>query len=209
MFAGDGVFVGRLHELEQLRLAAERSIERSVVVHVQGPSGVGKSALVRRFVEDVERTAVVLAGRCFERESVPFKALDSLVDALTQHLRGLPKAEVDALLPQHAAALARVFPVLTRLDSFADARITDPVTDRNEIRRRAASALREMLGRLAKRRPLVLWIDDLQWGDADSAVLFRELVEAAGPAGDAARARLSQRGCRRRHGRRGSRPSHD
>ena len=68
-----------------------RSTEGSVVVHVQGPSGVGKSALVRRFVEDVERNAVVLAGRCFERESVPFKALDSLVDALTQYLRGLPQ----------------------------------------------------------------------------------------------------------------------
>jgi hypothetical protein len=181
VFAGDTVFVGRGHELEQLRLAAERSIEGSVVVHVQGPSGVGKSALVRRFVEDVERTALVLAGRCFERESVPFKALDNLVDALTQHLRGLPKAEVDALVPQHAAALARVFPVLTRLDSFADARIMDRVTDPNEIRRRAASALREMLGLLAKRRPLVLWIDDLQWGDADSAVLFRELVEPPDP----------------------------
>ncbi|HET9993004.1 MAG TPA: protein kinase [Kofleriaceae bacterium] len=181
VFAGDTVFVGRTYELEQLRRAAERATERSVVVHVQGPSGVGKSALVRRFVEDIERSAVVLAGRCFERESVPFKALDSLVDALTQHLRGLPRSEVDALVPAHAAALARVFPVLTRLESFADARITDRVTDPNEIRRRAATALRELLGRLAKRRPLVLWIDDLQWGDADSAVLFRELVALPDP----------------------------
>ena len=181
VFAGGTVFVGRVHELEELRRAAKRATEASVVVHVQGPSGVGKSALVRRFVEDVERNAVVLAGRCFERESVPFKALDNLVDGLTQYLRGLPRAEVDALVPQHAAALARVFPVLTRLDPFAEARFVDRITDPNELRRRAASALRELLGRLAKLRPLVLWIDDLQWGDADSAVLFRELVAPPDP----------------------------
>jgi len=179
-FAGETVFVGRTTELAALKQAAKRAIAGGVVVHVQGPSGVGKSALVRRFVEDVERDTVVLAGRCFERESVPFKALDSLVDALTQHLRGLPKTEVDALLPAHAAALARVFPVLSRLDSFAVARL--PVgLDPNEIRRRAAAALRELLGALAKRHPLVVWIDDLQWGDADSAVLFRELVAPPDP----------------------------
>ena len=179
VFVGDTVFVGRTSELATLKHAAERAVERSVVVHVQGPSGVGKSALVRRFVEDVD--AVVLAGRCFERESVPFKALDSLVDALTQHLRGLTRAEVESVVPQHAAALARVFPVLSRLDAFAGVRAVDRVTDPNEIRRRAATALRELLGRLAKLRPLVLWIDDLQWGDADSAVLFRELVAPPDP----------------------------
>ncbi len=179
VFAGDTVFVGRAPELEALHAAASRAVDRSVVVHVQGPSGVGKSALVRRFVEDVD--AVVLAGRCFERESVPFKALDSLVDALTQHLRGMTRAEVDAILPKHAAALARVFPVLSRLESFAVAPLGDRVSDPSETRRRAASALRELLGRLGKVRPLVLWIDDLQWGDADSAVLFRELVAPPDP----------------------------
>jgi hypothetical protein len=179
VFAGDTVFVGRTSELATLKHAAERAVERSVVVHVQGPSGVGKSALVRRFVEDVD--AVVLAGRCFERESVPFKALDSLVDALTQHLRSLTRAEIESVLPEHAAALVRVFPVLSRIDAFAGRRAVDRVTDPNEIRRRAATALRELLGRLAKLRPLVLWIDDLQWGDADSAVLFRELVAPPDP----------------------------
>ncbi|MEO8843325.1 MAG: protein kinase [Kofleriaceae bacterium] len=179
VFVGDTVFVGRTSELATLRDAATRAIERSVVVHVQGPSGVGKSALVRRFVEDVD--AVVLAGRCFERESVPFKALDSVVDALTQHLRGLTRAEVESVVPEHAAALARVFPVLSRIEAFAASRAVDRVTDPNEIRRRAATALRELLGRLAKLRPLVLWIDDLQWGDADSAVLFRELVAPPDP----------------------------
>ena len=48
---------------------------RTVVAWIHGPSGAGKSALVGRFLDDLTATdeAVVLSGRCYERESVPYK----------------------------------------------------------------------------------------------------------------------------------------
>ncbi len=56
-------------------------------VFVEGASGTGKSVLVEAFVQQaIGRGAVVLNGRCYEMESVPFKAIDSLVDSLVEYL---------------------------------------------------------------------------------------------------------------------------
>jgi len=179
-------FVGRERELSTLLAAFEETnAGRAVAVRVHGHSGIGKSGLIRRFLDEVsqrEPEAVVLAGRCFERESVPYKALDTVVDALSRHLETLPRDEVEALLPADVPALTRLFPVLKRSPAVAAARrrVTEPA-DPTELRRRAFAAFRGLLVRLAARAPLVIAIDDLQWGDADGARLLHDALKPPDP----------------------------
>ena len=172
--------VGRERHFDVMRDALARvAAGDTLSFFVHGKSGMGKSVLVRSFLDHVQqqRTAVVLEGRCYEQESVPFKALDSLIDSLSVYLEGLPANEVQAVMPRDRLALTRVFPVLDRAPETPNASYpsVDNV-DQQELRQRAMNALRELLQRLAIREPLVLYIDDLQWGDVDSAGLLADLV---------------------------------
>jgi hypothetical protein len=176
-------FVGREAMLERLhaaRATAQRDAEPRVVT-ITAPSAMGKSALLERFADEVsERGAWVLLGRCHERENVPYKALDGIVDALVRRMSELSEVELAMLLPRYLGALALQFPVLLRITALARqaARYVRPA-DPHELRRHAAAALQELLARIADHRPVVLMIDDLQWGDIDSVQLLRDALAPA------------------------------
>jgi len=169
--------VGRERELGVLREAVHARDElRTVGIH--GPSGIGKSELVRRMLGELASEspdAVILAGRCHPSESVPFRAFDPVIDALGRYLRKCEESERAELLPPEAGAASRLFPVLAEVPGM-EAPAADGPPDVLEVRRQAVGALRRILGRLAARRSLVIWIDDAQWSDEDSAELLDELL---------------------------------
>jgi eukaryotic-like serine/threonine-protein kinase len=175
-------FVGRQAEMEMLRRAFAESRRGGVAIVIKGRSGIGKSTLIRRFLRGLGESAFVLEGRCFEREAVPFKMLDGVVDSLTGVLVGLPLLVVEQLAPRDLGSLVRLFPVLRRVPMFAELTANSLVPpDPQEMRRRGFAALRGVIVRLTRMRPVVIFVDDAHWGDADSAVFLAELIHTAEP----------------------------
>ena len=173
--------VGREEALRLLRDAFDATRSgRTVTVRVAGAGGMGKSTVVHHILDELARgdDALVLRGRAYERETVPYKAIDSIIDALSRHLLQLAEADGPLVLPDHVGALARLFPVLHLVPGVKE-QLGQPNDDLQSLRRQAFEALRELLTRLAERRPLVVFIDDAQWGDVDSAVLLLDLLRSA------------------------------
>lgn len=152
----------------------------TVVVNLSGRSGIGKSSLIRHFLEEYQQpgsSVIVLAGRCYEQESVPYKAFDSVIDALSHYLSSLSFEEVSAFLPEDILALVRLFPVLRQVDAITGGQWRElDILDSQELRRHAFAVLRDLFSRLAIQHPLIIAIDDLQWGDLDSSLLINELL---------------------------------
>ena len=178
-------FSGREAELAALEAALTPLAKRHAsVVVVRAPSGMGKTALINRFFERVRAThenALLLRGRCLEREDVPYKAIDDLIDDLSEWWRDQSPKEAQAILPRDACMLPTLFPVLGRVAAIADAPKTRGVLDPQARRTHAFEALREALQRLSDRRTLVLFLDDMQWVDRDTTTLLADVMRAPDP----------------------------
>jgi hypothetical protein len=177
-------FIGREEPLALLSAAVAACGDgRPSVAMISGASGIGKTALVRGFLEGPDAArALVIQGRCYERETVPFKTIDSVMDELCRHVAAMPPHQLAAILPLESEALARVFPALRRVLRIVPVpRRSREIPDQQELRRRAFGAFRELLHRLIEWRPVIVFVDDLQWGDADSSALLAHVLSPPDP----------------------------
>ncbi|RMH41480.1 MAG: hypothetical protein D6689_11080 [Deltaproteobacteria bacterium] len=170
--------VGRQRELAALRRAlADAQAGQPATVWISGASGVGKTALVDQFLAELPEPTLALRGSCYEREAVPYKAFDELVDELSRWMRRQSPDRLAAVLPQHAGLLPRLFPTLARVDAIADAPATgaedhSPV----ELRGLLFDTFRGLWSRLAQQDRIVVVLEDLHWADADSLRLLEALT---------------------------------
>lgn len=177
-------YMGRDAELLRLEEARTRAATKHepVLVRLEAPSGLGKSATLSRFL-DTTKGALLLRSRCSEHELVPHKAFDGVLECLTDYLLDQPLEVVDRLVPpSDATTLVQLFPELARVPAFVELLADDtPTGDYRAMRLHAYSKLAEVLYRLAHETELIIAIDDLQWGDVDSGKLLYEVFTCTPP----------------------------
>jgi DNA-binding SARP family transcriptional activator len=153
------VFVGRERELAQLE--AEWDGARTggfQACLVEGPGGIGKSSLVRRFAASLAaRAQPVLLVSCQEiGEGIPFAAISDLVTALARD----PSAS--GTDPKWLAEVSRVHPGLRNVYPGIP---EPPPAPAESIRLRVAEGVLQMLDAVADGGPVAIVFDDLQFMD--------------------------------------------
>ena len=162
-------FVGRVEPLARLAAAYQavtlppsgRNPVRAAVLLVTGEAGIGKTALLARFADDVVADGGTVAfGSCWDGEQAPAwwpwtQALRSLLDQLPT-LADPDSADLGAVLPElsHAARHGvGAAETSSRIGVF--------------------DAVGRLLRRAAAEAPLVLLLDDLHWADPSTVELLR------------------------------------
>lgn len=138
---------------------------------VAGEAGIGKTRLVEEVLHHIAgQGATVLRGRCYEfSATVPYQAINT---ALTEHLTSLPASDAVTIPRAVAAELVGILPAVRRLmPDVEPAPYGQGAQARTHLFDSFAYLLRTLL------RP-VLFLDDLQWADADTLDLLHYLIRS-------------------------------
>ena len=157
--AGKPRFVGRASEVAALEAERQRSASGELrCVLLAGDPGAGKTRLAEETLARHAASSTALTARARPLSTVA--SFGVWAEAFEEHLRQLPPEEVGALCGGFLDDLAGL------LRSVAGVRRAIP--DREPPRIRFLESLGTLLTNLARRRPVVLFLDDMHSADASS-----------------------------------------
>lgn len=170
------VFVGRVDEMAALNAALAHTIAGyGRVVMLVGEPGIGKTRTAAEFAVPARTAgALVLRGGCYEGEWAP--PYGPFVEALTAYVRNSDPEQLRHDLGFGGPVLCRLLPAAReRLPDMPEPVALQP----DEERFRLFDAVSQFLLAMAKRRVVVLLLDDLHWADKGTVALLRHVARFA------------------------------
>lgn len=179
---------GREQAIEQIyaALSAEVNPEQSPIIAVSGPPGIGKSALVAEVAQRVAATGGSLVLGKFDQSSPSplhgfthpigeaVRAVLSLPEGDLLRVRENVRAAIQEAGPEFLDLVPRLRPLIPELSPVAR---LPPA----EARNRTLAALEGLFRALRPAgRPVIIFLDDLQWADAASLDLLERILLSPG-----------------------------
>jgi class 3 adenylate cyclase/tetratricopeptide (TPR) repeat protein len=167
-------FVGRETELESLRrFLDETAGGLGRLVLLGGEAGVGKSRLSEEVAREARsRGFRVWRGHCSSTEGAP--PYLPFVEVLRQYIAERPDDVLVDELGEEAPEIAKLVPELARRIAVRSDSVRLPP---EQERYRLLESIRSLVESLAKRRPMLLLVEDVHWMDDASALLMRHLAQ--------------------------------
>jgi DNA-binding SARP family transcriptional activator len=159
-------FVGRDQELALLR----SWVGSAKLILVEGEPGIGKTNLAEQFVRQSGAVGLIGAARELE-QSIPYHPLVEALRSLISRPEGLVLDRLD-LAPVWRAEIGRLLPEVD-----AERLLTSSADES-----RVWEAVSQLLQALARLRPIILFLDDLQWADMATLGLLGYLARRSAAA---------------------------
>jgi class 3 adenylate cyclase/tetratricopeptide (TPR) repeat protein len=168
-------FVGRNPELETLHSTFERSKKgEAQVFDIIGEAGVGKSRLVYEFSKTLDDDALFLTGLCIHYGlNINFLPVIDIVREAFEISEGM--TEEDAARKIEENAVDDLIPMIPFYQNLLSITVDDPNFDTlNPEGRKFGTfeAVKKLLLVLSKKKPLVLFLEDVHWMDKISEEFF-------------------------------------
>ena len=174
---------GREEEITALEAALERVSQGATeMVLVSGTAGVGKTALVGELHRSVvQKNGFFISGKFDQlRQNIPYSALIQALRGLIREVSAESKSErwksrIRAALGPNGQLVTRVIP---ELEQVIGPQPPLPEMGALESRNRFTTVLLDFIDLFCeKTHPLVIFLDDLQWVDADTLKLVERIAQ--------------------------------
>ena len=177
--------IGREEEKKRL-LAAFAPVRagRPQILLIAGAAGVGKTTLVNELATPVKRGGGLFLQGKFDqyKKNTPYAAFNEAFERLFQEILSLGpsgiagwKRDIRGALGENSKIITDIFPGLAKITGSQEPLVDLPALEaQHRVNRAMVSFLRVIA---SADRPLVIFLDDLQWADVNSLKLL-ELIGA-------------------------------
>jgi len=155
----ENVFVGRKEELDDLKNVVKKvENEGSQTVFIEGEAGIGKTTLVNEIKNYAEnRDYIISSGRAFFESSDPYLPFKDIFEDISNYPE-VNESNVENIL------------------EVKGPKIDDKESLNNQLEATFYETTKT-LKRISSKRPILIFIDDLQWADRASVHLLHYLTD--------------------------------